>query len=334
MSTVSPTALPALVSDLGVGVMMEGYDTVPRVVPSIFEVVPISPSAPPEGFSEAVITGGKKPKEMLRGADAPATTLEQSYQWYGKVRKYGERIEITEEVYNAPNAQAVITGMLRQSMRGWGEGWAQAKEELGAAVFNKGVLSAGHLATFDGSYPGRVDPYPKFIYDGKPFFAASGNGHPLGLLTSTTKYNLIVSAALSSSTLETARVLIEDTNAVDEVGDKVSIRPDTLIVPPGLEQTALVLLDSQLKPGTANNDINTHAASFAPITWRYLTDTDGWFLGKRMMGLRFYDSGDVMRIETSAPDPASGSITVRAVGYAGVVVTNWRGWVANNLATS
>lgn len=334
MSTVSPTALPALVSELGVGVMLEGYDTVPRVAPQLFEVIPISAAAPPEGFSEAVITGGKKPKEIRRGQDAPATTMEQSYQWYARIRKYSERIEIPEEIYNSPNAQSVINEMLRRNMRGWGEGWAQAKEELAAAVFNYGRLSAGHLDTFDGSYPGRVDAYPKFIYDGKPFFAATGNGHPLGLATSTTKFNLTASAALSSTTLEAARVMIEDTNAVDEVGDKVSIRPDVLVVPPALEQTALVLLQSQLKPGTANNDVNTFASSFSPVTWRYLTDTDGWFLGKSRFGLRFYDSGDVMRIETSAPDPASGSITVRAVGYCGAVVTNWRGWSANNVATS
>ena len=333
--TLSPTQIPALVSDLGLTAQVEGYATEPRVAPILFETMTVSVTSPPEGMSEVVISGGKKPGEIARGQRAPARTADQAYQWFMRLRKFAEFIEIPEEMYNSPNGQQLVSDLVTSTARGWGEGWAQVQEESAAAIFNKGVLAAGHAPTFDGSYPGRPDPYQAFIYDNKPFFAASGNGHPLALDTATTKFNLTVSAALSSTTLDTTRVAMESTNAVDEVGDKVSIRPNVLVVPPGLTQTAHVLLESMLKPGTAQNDKNwTSDGVIRPITWRYLTDTDGWFLGQAGKGVKMASSGDLLRITTSAPDPRSGNITMRGVGYYGHVVTNWRYWYANNLATS
>ena len=248
MSTVHPSQLPAIVSDLGLKAQAEGYAMEPRVAPLIFETMTISASSPPEGMSEVVISGGKKPGEIARGQAAPARTLDQAYQWFMRIRKFAERIEIPEEMYNSPNGSALVAEMITTATKGWGEGWAQVQEEAAADLFNKGVLAAGHAPTFDGSYSGRPATYSAFIYDGKPFFAATGNGHPLSLASGTTKFNLIVSAALGSTTLDTARVMMESTNAVDEVGDKISIRPNVLVVPPGLTQTAHVLLESQLKP--------------------------------------------------------------------------------------
>jgi hypothetical protein len=96
-----------------------------------------------------------------------------------------------------------------------------------------------------------------------------------------------------------------------------------------------VLLESALNPGTAQNDKNWTAEQIIrPLTWRYLTDSDGWFLGQAGKGVKMATSGDLLRITTSAPDPKSGSITVRAVGYYGHAVTNFRYWSAHNLATS
>lgn len=335
MSTVHPSQLPAIVSDLGLKAQAEGYAMEPRVAPLIFETMTISASSPPEGMSEVVISGGKKPGEIARGQAAPARTLDQAYQWFMRIRKFAERIEIPEEMYNSPNGSALVAEMITTATKGWGEGWAQVQEEAAADLFNKGVLAAGHAPTFDGGYSGRPATYSAFIYDGKPFFAATGNGHPLSLASGTTKFNLIVSAALGSTTLDTARVMMESTNAVDEVGDKISIRPNVLVVPPGLTQTAHVLLESQLKPGTAQNDVNwTAEQAIRPLTWRYLTDPDGWFLGQAGKGVMIASSGDLLRISTSAPDPSSGSVTVRAVGYYGHAVKNWRYWSAHNLATS
>jgi hypothetical protein len=203
---------------------------------------------------------------------------------------------------------------------------------MAADIFLYGSYTAGHKDTFDGSFPAHADPYPKFIYDGKPLFAASGNGHPLFLDTSVLKYNQDA-LALSAANLEAARILMTRTNAVDEANQLIRIDPDMLIVPPELEQSADVLLGSTQAPGSANNDINTQRGRYRRLTWRYLTDTDAWFLGASRKGLKFGDAGDP-RILVSAPDPKTGDVTIRFVSYAGRVATDWRYWTAHATATS
>lgn len=64
---------------------------------------------------------------------------------------------------------------------------------------------------------------------------------------------------------------------VDSRGNPMNVMPDTLLVPVALRQTALSIVGSPLKPGTANNDANT-LGGYRVVVSRYLTDTNAWFL--------------------------------------------------------
>jgi len=330
MPTVHPSQLPGLVTDAGYGVMMESYAQEPAVRNLVFEIMDLDGYE--EGFSEAVIVGADEPDVIARGGIAPARTFDQGYRWTCKVDKLAERIEITEEMMRDPNADAKIGGMISAFAKRFGEGFARKKEKLAADVFNKGAYTAGHLDTFDGAYPGHADSHPKFIYDGKPFFAASGNGHPLFLEPATTKVNFDTNS-LTSTNLELARILMSRTNAVDEANQKISVTPNVLLVPPELAQTAEVILGSLQVPGSANNDINTLRGRYQPVSWRYLDDTDGWFLGAAKKGVRLYDSGDPMLFAEPKND-SSGTWTIRMTSYFGRVVTDWRQWSAHRSAQS
>lgn len=333
---LSLTKIPALVMDVGLPVVMSGYGAVPTVRQRIFKVTPISPSGSDLGGRQTVLVGDNIPKRTGYGVEAPQSTMEQGYVAYWTQYKYQNSMVIPEEIWSAPNAEQQITRMVTAAFGPWAEGFQIAKERDAAAIFNQGRLAAGDADTFDGSTGGPngyTDPYPKFIYDGKPFFAASGNGHPLYRASSVTPYNLVVSNALSASTLESTRVLMSSTNAVDENNVPINITPNTLLVPPGLVQTAEVLVGSVQQPGTAQNDINTNRGRFDVVEWRYLTDSDGWYLGAAGKGLEFFDSGDPT-IVVSVPEAGTGNITIRLRSYAGRYVTDWRYWFANNVATS
>lgn len=325
MSSVHPTQLPGLVTDAGYAVMMEAYGQEPQVRAEIFDVMPLQGYE--EGFSETVIVGADEPDIIKRGEVAPARTFDQGYQWFAKVDKMAEGIVLTEEMLRDPDADRKIGGLVRQFSRRFGEGFGRKKEKLAADLFNFGAFTSGHLATFDGAYPGHADTYPKFIYDGKPFFAASGNGHPLFLAQATTKVNFDTNA-LSSTNLEAARILMSRTNAVDEANQTISVTPDVLVVPPELAQTAEVILGSLQVPGTAQNDINTLRNRFRLVNWRHLTDTDNWFLGTARRGVKLMDSGDPMLFAEPLND-GSGSWRVRMISYFGRVVTDWRFWTAH-----
>jgi hypothetical protein len=87
-------------------------------------------------------------------------------------------------------------------------------------------------------------------------------------------------ADLNETSLENA--LIDIAAFVDERGLKVSVRGMKLIVPAASQFVADRLLESTLRPGTADNDINaTRNMGMLPqgyVVNHYLTDTDAWFV--------------------------------------------------------
>jgi hypothetical protein len=331
MSSVDRTQLPGLVTDAGYPVVMEAYKRNPLLFPQIFEVLPTD--GVEDGWTAKSLCAQTEPEEIERGQNAPARSASEGYQWFIKSRKLSGSIIIPEEMWRSSNAKGLITELITSKMGGIAGGFAAKKEKMAADVFNRGSISAGDRTVFKGSFPGHANPNEGLIYDGKPFFAASGNGHPLALKTSTTLYNQDGNA-LDSTNLNAAWVLHMKTNAYNEAGEFVgNVMPDMLLVPTELSAAADVLVHSMGKPGTAQNDINPYANRFNVVTWPYLTDTDGWFLGAAKAGLRAYDSG-MPQILVSAPDENNGNVTVRLVSYFGCGVIQWRPWSAHATSTS
>lgn len=135
---------------------------------------------------------------------------------------------------------------------------AYTKQTKAAAVLNNG---------FDTDFPGG---------DGQPLFSAS---HPL--ISGGTNSNIPGTAAdLNETSLEAA--VIQIAAWTDERGLLIAAKPKKLIIPPSLMFVATRLLETQLRVGTADNDINA-LKSNGSIPGGYtvnhfLTDTDAWFL--------------------------------------------------------
>ncbi len=58
----------------------------------------------------------------------------------------------------------------------------------------------------------------------------------------------------------------------------LTMSPDTLLGPVDLDSQFREVIDSKLKPGTANNNINAYNNKFNIITSQFLSDTNNWFL--------------------------------------------------------
>lgn len=151
-----------------------------------------------------------------------------------------------------------------------------AKETLAAAILNNG------FTTFQTG-------------DGVSLFNAS---HPEK--ASTFSNTLAVAADLSESSLED--LCIEIMTATDSVGDPVHIQPKRLIIPPHLSFVAERILKSTQRVGTDHNDINALKSmgilQADPIVWRFLTDTDAWFVQTDAPeGLKHYqrEAREIMR---------------------------------------
>ncbi len=115
--------------------------------------------------------------------------------------------------------------------------------------------------------------------DGVPLFSAA---HPALVPGVADQTNILGTPAdLSMSTLKGLCTLMRKTR--DSAGNKINLRPKTLIVPADLEFLALELTQSTLRPESDNafvNSVNSVKMEYAinPIVWDYLTDEDATYI--------------------------------------------------------
>jgi hypothetical protein len=137
---------------------------------------------------------------------------------------------------------------------------AYTKQVKAANVLNNGFNTSG-------SYNGG---------DGVPLFSAS---HPL--VTGGTNSNIPSTPAdLNETSLENA--VIQIAAWTDERGLLIAAKPRKLVVPPALQFVATRLLETELRVGTADNDVNAIKNNGSiPEGYainHFLTDTNAWFL--------------------------------------------------------
>ena len=139
-------------------------------------------------------------------------------------------------------------------------GMAYTKQVKAANVLNNGFTNS---AAYYGG-------------DGVPLFSAS---HPL--VSGGTNSNIHSTPAdMNETSLENA--VIQIAAWTDERGLLIAARPKKLVVPPALQFVATRLLETELRVGTADNDINAIKNNGSiPEGYtinHFLTDTNAWFL--------------------------------------------------------
>ena len=156
---------------------------------------------------------------------------------------------IEDNLYDSLSAR--YTKALARSM-------AYTKQVRAASVLNNG---------FNAAFPGG---------DGVALFATN---HPL-VSGGTNSNRPTTGADLNETSLEAA--VIQIAQWTDERSLLIAAKPKKLIVPPQLQFVATRLLETQLRTGTADNDINAIVNNGSiPEGYtvnNYLTDTNAWFL--------------------------------------------------------
>ena len=98
---------------------------------------------------------------------------------------------------------------------------------------------------------------------------------------------------LNEATLLNAMISIR-TNFKDQAGLKVFARGRKLIVPPQLEPVAIRLIKTELRPGTADNDVNAILSTSGGVPEGYmvndfLTSAYAWFMLTNIDGLSYME---------------------------------------------
>lgn len=151
------------------------------------------------------------------------------------------------------------------------ESFQQTKEIYGANVLNTAT-------TYNASVGG----------DGKALIATD---HPIDGGTVSNRPSIDVD--LNEASLLNGMIAIR-TNFKDQAGLKVFARGRRLVVPPALEPTAIRLTKTELRPGTANNDVNAIMMTAGGLPEGYmvndfLTSARAWFLLTNIDGLSYME---------------------------------------------
>lgn len=71
---------------------------------------------------------------------------------------------------------------------------------------------------------------------------------------------------------------IDMVNFRGDRAERISISPDTILIPPDLYETAYEIVGSMGKVDSANNNANVHYGQYKVEEWNYLSDTNDWWL--------------------------------------------------------
>lgn len=245
----------------------ESYDRHEEMWPKIFGVR--NSNAAWEQATSAIGVG--ELDEIAENEDINTDSISEGYTTYGKNRKFAKEIAISRET----TEDHKIPGIVKKAAAGWGDAVPLTREKFYAKVFNNGGLTAGH-DVFETAIPGiQTTSTSNLMYDGVELFNLSGNTR--SSKGGGTYYNALA-LALSAANLQTLWNLMTITNAYNERDEEIVIMPQTLLIPFNLRFTAKSILESEKKPGSMDNDINVVQDIVQPVQWRYLTDTDAWFL--------------------------------------------------------
>jgi len=205
---------------------------------------------------------------------------------------------ITEEMVEDNlymKAGAKYTKALARSMQ-------HTKEIKGAAVLNNG---------FSATYG-----------DGVALLAST---HPLA--GGGTASNILSTPAdISEAALEDMLIMIRKT--VDDRGIPIAMKAVDVVIPPELEFVTCRLLDSNLRPGTPDNDVNAvnKKGIFGrePVIITRLTDPDAWFIKTDINdGLKMFQR---VGVQTKAEqDFNTGNYRYKARERYSFGATDWRG---------
>jgi len=151
------------------------------------------------------------------------------------------------------------------------ESFVQTEELYGADIFNSGTTVN---ATVGG--------------DGVALFSTA---HPID--GSTIGNQPSPDVDLNETALLNGMVSVRQ-NWRDQAGLKIYARARKLIIPPALEPIAIRLYRSELRPGTAANDVNAiigmnDSLREGYMVWDYLTSAFAWFLLTNVKGLVMFN---------------------------------------------
>jgi len=257
-----------------------------------------------KAFEEAVLQSGMGTAAVkTEGSAVSYDNMQESYTARWTHETIATAFAITEEAFEDNLYDTFAKARTKEIARSM----ANAKQVKAANIFNNGHST---------SYP---------IGDGAAFFSAA---HPT---VGDGNQSNTVAADLSETALENACIAIAQMK--NDRGILINAQPKMLLVPVNNMFVADRLLESTLRPGKADNDINAikNTGMFPEgyVVNHRLTDTNAWYIktdvpeGTKMFQRRALKTAMEGDFDT-------GNLRYKASERYSFGVMNWRGWYGSN----
>lgn len=274
----------------------------PQVGPSIFHVETSTRNIEKESSASGL-------SKLIRRSEGQAISYEDEVQGYDVTYTHVEDA-LGTSVSNALWEDDQFN-VIKRKPANLAKAKIRTQEQMMADIFNYGFTAGGGgMSAFTSG-------------DALALFSASHTREDGGATQSNT-----TTSDLNEGSIETGMVTMAQT--LDHKGQLFMSQADTLVVAPALEKEARILLESQLRVGTANNDVNPYQGKLKLVVWKFLASVAGgsdtaWFLlDSSLHQLNFFNRSDR---GLEGPDwdfdtkTARWTVDVRhSVGYSG-----WRG---------
>jgi len=205
-------------------------------------------------FEEEVMLAGFSTAPVK--AEGAAITFDDAQETY-TARYTHETIALAFSITEEAIEDNLYDRLAARYTRALARSMSQTKQVKAASILNN---------AFSTSYP---------VGDGA---ALCSSAHPA--ISGNQRNQLSTAADLNETSLE--QMLIDVAGLTDERGLKIAVRGMKLMIPKELQFTAERVLNSNLRPGTADNDLNAmKSMGMLPdgaVVNHFLTDTDAYFV--------------------------------------------------------
>lgn len=168
-------------------------------------------------------------------------------------------------------------------------------------------------------------------YTGGDGVSLCNDSHPLSPEHSSDTHDNAGTLALSYDNVVTVRRLMRE--YPDDRGELVQVNPDTLLVPPELEESAWTIFETMNKPDTADYHANFVRSKLRQVVvWDYLTDANAWFLIDRGLAKLYLNWFDRVPLEFEMDPTSDFRLEARFRGYMrhSYGWSDWRWLYGNN----
>lgn len=222
------------------------FNEIPQMFPQLFHVN----TSTKQDEKDSAISGFGLLQQTNEGGGVDYEDPLQMYDKRYVHLKYTKGFKISEELYEDDQYN-----VMNKKPAALGRAARRTAENAAAAVFNN---------AFSTSYLGG---------DAKPLASVS---HPRADGGTSQSNASATGITLTETNLETGRLAMRA--QLDDKGMKIEAMANTLVVSPALEKQAHIIVDSNLRSDSADNDLNFYKGKLKIVVWDWLTSATVWYL--------------------------------------------------------